>query len=508
MTESLELRLLVCAPYGKDAVLACRALEQAGLHCHVCKTLTELVEELHRGAGAVLTVEEALPRAAAGPLIKYLSTQPTWSDIPILVMTKPGGESPWTFDAYEWLENLTLLERPLRAPSLISAARSALRARQRQYEIRLADQRKDEFLAMLGHELRNPLAPISAAATLLELMPTDIDRVKRSSKIIARQVGHMTNLIDDLLDVARVTRGLITLDKQPLDLRDILSEAVEQIRPLITARQHQLSLHLPPDPAPVLADRKRLVQVVVNILNNASKYTPEGGNISARLRVQGDDIILDISDDGIGMTPELIPQVFDLFSQAQRASDRSQGGLGLGLALVKSLVESHGGKVHAVSEGIGKGSTFTMQLSRLAPESLDPEPVATKDLLSEAGPALRIMVVDDNRDAANTLEMFLGIVGHEVTVEYDAKGAIAHADEVAPQVWLVDIGLPDMDGLELARRLRDMPVAASATLIAVTGYSQEQDKKKSFEAGFNYHLVKPINTERLLALLQQIGASS
>ena len=508
MNEIAELRLLVYTPYGKDARLACQVLEHAGLSCFVCKTLTELVDELHRGAGAVITVEEGLPRPLATPLIDFLAAQPTWSDLPILVMTKPGSESMWTRDAYEWLGNLTLLERPLRAPSLVSAARSALRARQRQYEIRQADQNKDEFLAMLGHELRNPLAPISSAATLLELMPGDIDRVKRSSNIIARQVGHMTNLIDDLLDVARVTRGLITLDKQPLDLTSILSEAVEQVNPFINSRRHQLSLHLPPEPAPVLGDRKRLVQVVVNILNNASKYTPDGGVINARLQVDKNNIVLSISDNGIGMTPELLPKVFDFFSQAQRTSDRSQGGLGLGLALVKSLVESHGGKVYATSEGIGKGSTFTMQFSRLAPESLDPSPVAASSLRTASGPALRIMVVDDNRDAANTLEMFLSMVGHEVFVEYDAQGALARADEVAPQVWLVDIGLPDIDGTELARRLRAMPVAASATLIAITGYSQEQDKKNSFDAGFDHHLVKPINTERLLALLQEISASS
>ena len=506
--EPLETRILVCTPHGKDAKLACAALEQAGLECFPCTTLVQLVQELHRGAGAILTVEEILPKAAATLLIDFLSTQPTWSDLPVLVLTKPGGESPWTRGAYEWLGNLTLLERPVRVPSLISVARSALRARQRQYEIRQADQRKDEFLAMLGHELRNPLAPISAAATLLELMPGDIDRVKRSSNIIARQVGHMTNLIDDLLDVARVTRGLITLDRQPLDLRDILSEAVEQVRPLVNTRHHELALHLPAESALVMGDRKRMVQVVVNILNNASKYTPEGGHIDARLQLKKDAVMLDISDNGIGMTPELIPHVFDLFSQAKRASDRSQGGLGLGLALVKSLIESHGGKVYATSKGIGQGSTFTLRLSRLMPELNKPHPAAVEPAQEEARSALRIMVVDDNRDAANTLEMFLGIVGHQVAVEYDAKGALARAEEVAPQVWLVDIGLPDMDGLELARRLRAMPATTSSKLIAVTGYSQEQDKKKSFEAGFDYHLVKPINTEQLLALLQEISASS
>lgn len=509
MVEPAELRILVYTPHGKDAALACSALERAGLSCFICNTLAELVQQASLGAGAILIVEEALPKSASAPLIAYLADQPQWSDLPILVLTKPGGESPWTRNAYEWLGNLTLLERPIRMPSLISAARSALRARQRQYEIRLADQRKDEFLAMLAHELRNPLSPIKAAATILERAPADIDRVKRSSTIIARQVDHMTNLIDDLLDVARVTRGLITLDKQALDLRDILSEAIEQVRPLINARHHQLTLHLPPEPVSVLGDRKRLVQVVVNILNNASKYTPENGCISARLQVREKNASLDISDNGIGMPPELIPHVFDLFSQAERAADRSQGGLGLGLALVKSLIESHGGKVSASSGGLGQGSTFTVQLSRLAPEALvSPSDDDKEESFEKTASALRIMIVDDNQDAANTLEMFLSMVGHDVEVAYDAHQALARADAVSPQVWLVDIGLPDMDGLELARQLRASPAAASASLIAVTGYSQGQDRKKSQEAGFDYHLVKPIDTVRLLALLTEIGASS
>jgi signal transduction histidine kinase/ActR/RegA family two-component response regulator len=414
----------------------------------------------------------------------------------------------WERSAYEGLGNHTLLERPVRAPTLLSAVRSALRARQRQYEIRLADQRKDEFLAMLGHELRNPLAPISAAASILEMAANDSKRVVQASKIIARQVSHMTHLIDDLLDVARVTRGLITLDKQALDLRDILSEAVEQVRPLINQRGHHLSLHLPPEAASVQGDRKRLVQVVVNILNNAAKYTPEGGKINARLTVQEHEVTLEVKDNGIGMAPELIEHAFDLFAQAERTSDRSQGGLGLGLALVKNLVESHGGKVNAFSEGVGKGSTFTISLARLAAAA----PVQTngadmEKLIAADGKSLQIMVVDDNRDAANTLKMFLNMAGHDVLIEYAAQDAIERAKVTSPHVYLLDIGLPDMDGLELARTLRAMPRANSPTLIAITGYSQELDREKSRDAGFDHHFVKPIDTSQLLALLSQIDAA-
>jgi signal transduction histidine kinase/ActR/RegA family two-component response regulator len=508
MAELVEQRVLICAPLGKDAGLACHVLENAGFSCFTCKTLSELLRELHKGAGAILTVEEVLPAGASAPLSEYLAAQPTWSDLPILVLTKSGGDSPWIKGAYERLGNLTLLERPVRAPTLVSAARSALRARLRQYEIRITDQRKDEFLAMLAHELRNPLAPISAAAQLLELVSSDADRVKRTSEIIVRQVTHMTNLIDDLLDVARVTRGLITLDKEPLDIRHILSEAVEQVSPLISARRHHLMLHLPPDSAPVLGDRKRLIQVVVNMLNNAAKYTPEDGNISVRLQVLADDVALEISDNGIGIPPEMVSRVFDLFAQAERTSDRSQGGLGLGLALVKSLVAAHGGSVHAASEGAGKGSTFTVRLPRLASQPAAMADHGTmKQHASNSIQPLRIMVVDDNADAANTLEMLLDATGHDVSVEYAAAKAIERARSTSPQVCLLDIGLPDMDGNDLARRLRTMPETAAAVLIAVTGYSQEQDRKKSIAAGFDYHFVKPVDTAKLLALLAKISVT-
>jgi signal transduction histidine kinase len=497
-------RILICAPLGKDAELSCTVLEKAGLACCVCKDLAVLLEELRKGAGAVLAVEEVLPPAASLPLSDYIANQPAWSDVPILVLTKPGGNSPWITGAYQRLGNLTLLERPVRASTLISAARSTLRARQRQYEIRKADKRKDEFLAMLGHELRNPLAPIGAAAEILQLLPGDREKVKRAGEIIARQVGHMTSLIDDLLDVARVTRGLIALDALPVDIRHILQEAVEQVSPLIRTRRHHLALHLPPDAAPVRGDRKRLIQVVANILNNASKYTPEGGNIEVRLQVLANEVVLQISDNGIGMAPEVVLHVFDLFAQAERASDRSQGGLGLGLSLVHSLVESHGGTVHAASAGLGKGSTFTVRLPYLPESALDAaRPSASRAVLHRAVP-LRVMVVDDNADAANTLEMLLDATGYDVSVEYSAQAAVERAGSMSPQVCLLDIGLPDMDGNQLAQRLRAMPQTAHAILIAVTGYGQEPDRKKTTAAGFDHHFVKPVDTAKLLTLLARL----
>jgi len=507
MADPFEQRVLLCTSFGKDAELARQALDKAGIACFICRSIPDLLQELDKGAAAVLTVEEALPAPALALCEKYLAHQPAWSDLPILVLTKSGGESPWIAGAYDRLGNLTLLERPVRSSTLISAVRSALRARLRQYEVRSTDRRKDEFLAMLAHELRNPLAPISAAADLLNLISSDQEKVEQAAAIIARQVRHMTSLVDDLLDVARVTRGLITLQKEPLDMRRIVKEALEQVSPMVSLRRHKLELHLPLDPAPVLGDHKRLIQIVANIVGNASKYTPEEGSIVVRMQAHDEEVVLTISDDGIGMSPELVSRVFELFAQGERTPDRSQGGLGLGLALVKNLVALHGGSVHAHSKGLDEGSTFTVRLPRLSMQSRSSDAagqsVAQRPVAAPA-PPLRILVVDDNIDAANMLEMFLDTRGHIVSVEYMARAAIERARSTSPHVCFLDIGLPDMDGYELARELRSMPETARAVLIALTGYTQGQDKQKSLAAGFDHHFVKPVDVTQLVNVLSRI----
>lgn len=374
--------------------------------------------------------------------------------------------------------------------------------------LRAADRRKDEFLAMLAHELRNPLAPISAAAQLLKLIRIDEPRVHQTSEIIARQVEHMTSLIDDLLDVSRVTRGLITLDKQLLDLGNIVASAVEQVRALIESRRHRLTVQMPAAHVQVFGDRTRLVQVLTNLLNNAAKYTQPGGEIQLRTEIDHDQIVLGVRDNGIGIAPELLPYVFELFTQAERSPDRSQGGLGLGLALVKSLLKLHDGTVSVRSEGPGQGSEFIVRL----PYSTDP--MKTSEYSTNGGAmqisaeALRLMVVDDNADAANSVALLLESEGHIVSVEYNGKSALERARIETPKIFLLDIGLPDMDGYELARRLRSIPETSRAVLIALTGYGQAQDRVRSKAAGFDYHLVKPADITRLSALLAQIGSSS
>jgi PAS domain S-box-containing protein len=368
-------------------------------------------------------------------------------------------------------------------------------------ELRAAARAKDEFLAMLAHELRNPLAPIGAAAELLQIMKMDEKRVRHTSQVIGRQVRHMTALVDDLLDVSRLTRGLVDLVKAPLDIRHVVADAVEQVTPLIQARQHHLALHLPPDITKVCGDKKRLIQVVANILNNAAKYTPEGGNIVLRVDVHAAYVAIDVEDDGIGMERDLVSRVFDLFAQAERTPDRSSGGLGLGLALVKSLTELHGGRVSCQSAGLGKGSKFSVHLPR-QPEHEDELDRNNTDLEMEqdANP-LQILVVDDNEDAASMLAMFLEASGHHVIVEHSSRKALERARQEAPQICILDIGLPEMDGIELAKRLRAQPETANSLLIAVTGYGQDQDRKQTKAAGFDHHVVKPADIKQLSDIL-------
>lgn len=374
-------------------------------------------------------------------------------------------------------------------------------------EASAANRAKDDFLAMLAHELRNPLAPISAAAELLQMGKLAGDQSRKASQIIGRQVKHMISLVDDLLDVSRVTQGLVDLDNMPLDVGQLVTDAIEQVAPLIQSRHHQLTVRLTPVATIVKGDRKRLVQVIVNILNNAAKYTPEGGRILLTTEVRGAQVLIEVSDNGVGMAPAVALRAFDMFAQAERTSDRSLGGLGIGLALVKSLVGLHGGQVSCLSEGIGKGSEFTVRLPRLlGQESPVDNPVDGEGVQEKAAP-LRILVVDDNVDAATTLAMLLEALGHQVFVEHGSRSALERARVEAPQVCLIDIGLPEIDGNELARQLRILPETARSLLIAVTGYGRDTDRQQTMAAGFDHHVVKPVHADELTALLCELGRS-
>lgn len=373
-------------------------------------------------------------------------------------------------------------------------------------ELQMSDRRKDEFLAMLAHELRNPLSPISSAAQLLRIGRPTPDLVQRASEIISRQVGHMTRLVDDLLDVSRVTRGLITLDQEVLDVDQVVATAVEQVRPQLQAQRHRLTVATATEPVRVHGDRTRIVQVIANILGNAAKFTPPGGDVALGIAIDPDTVEISVRDSGIGIEPDVLPYVFDLFSQGERTPDRSQGGLGLGLALVRSLVALHGGSVEARSDGPGTGSEIIVRLPRL-----HGEPAGRDEALAPPAPtvegALRVLVVDDNADAAHTLAALLEVAGHDVTIAGDAHRALELARRVRPQVMVLDIGLPDLDGCALARQFRGMPETRDALLVALTGYGQPSDRARSEEAGFDHHLVKPADMMKVNGILEAYARS-
>jgi signal transduction histidine kinase/ActR/RegA family two-component response regulator len=378
-------------------------------------------------------------------------------------------------------------------------------ARQRSEELmqalRLEHRRKDDFLAMLAHELRNPLAPVSSAAQLLTRAPGDAEVVRKASGIIARQVKHLSGLVNDLLDVSRVTRGLVVLDRQPQDLRSVLLDAAEQVRPLTEARSHRLLLELSPESVRVLGDHKRLVQIFTNLLANAAKYTPDGGRISLQLTVEEGHARTRVADDGIGIEAELLPRVFDLFVQGQRGADRGEGGLGIGLALVRSLVEMHGGSVAADSAGADQGSRFEVRLPTLAP-SAEADAGPGDAHAPEIGAGHRVLVVDDNVDAAQMLALQLGAMGFAVDVVHRGSDALDACSMQPYLACLLDIGLPDLHGTEVAAGVKSRLGDEAPLLVAVSGYGQEADMRIAREAGFDHYFVKPVDIELLLRALQ------
>jgi PAS domain S-box-containing protein len=375
--------------------------------------------------------------------------------------------------------------------------------RQRAEQLVEADRRKDEFLAMLAHELRNPLAPIRNAAHVLHMTGISDARVQNATAMIQRQVRHLARLVDDLLDVSRITRGKITLHKEPVDLAAVVAQVVETSRPFLDSRQHELKVSLPAEGVSVEADVTRLAQILGNLLTNAAKFTAESGHISLTVGAEADEAVIRVQDDGMGIAAELLPRVFDLFTQGDRSLARSDGGLGIGLTLVKSLVELHGGSVEAHSEGLGEGSEFVVRLPMLPPPASQPADAVESQHSSQGPPhPCRVLVVDDNKDAAESLAMLLRVAGHEVRTAHDGLTALKMTKTFRPEVILLDIGMPGMDGYEVARRFREQPELKGSLLAALTGYGQEEDRRHSHDAGFDEHLVKPVEPvalERLLA---------
>ncbi len=372
----------------------------------------------------------------------------------------------------------------------------------------LADlhRRKDEFLAMLSHELRNPLAAITNAVQILDLQKDEHPLQEKAKTIIRRQAANLVVLVNDLLEVSRILGGRIQLHQEDLDARGIVQQALETARPLIDQNKHELTVSLPTEPTWLHADALRLEEVIVNLLNNAVKYTPEGGHIWLSLQQEGDRIVLRIRDTGVGIVPDSLPHMFELFTQAPRSLDRSQGGLGVGLAVVRKLVEMHGGTVEAQSAGPGKGSEFIVRLPVLSPPTGRSQ-IPSKKGDEQSGSGWRVLVVDDNVDSADSIAMLLQVSGHEVRVVYSGQDALDMAGKYQPDIVLLDIGLPVMDGYEVARRLRKHPELKALKLIAVTGYGQESDRLQSQEAGFDYHLVKPVDAQKLQEVMVAVMKS-
>lgn len=373
-------------------------------------------------------------------------------------------------------------------------------------EARDADRRKDEFLAILSHELRNPLAPIRTAAEMLRTENLTPERREKTREVIERQVDHLVRLIDDLMDVSRISRGVITLRQEPVDLSSVVSHAVETHRALLDARSQQLSLELPERGPLVLGDPTRLSQVVGNLLNNAAKYTGTNGRVSVLLGTEGPDAVLRVKDNGVGIPPHMLSKVFELFTQVKRDQDRAPGGLGIGLAIVRRLVERHGGVVRASSAGPGKGTEVIVRLPRMIEEPDLASPVRQPD--PEHTDTRRVLVVDDNEDAASALAELLELEGHESRTASDGLEAIQIAEEWRPDVVLLDLGMPRIDGYEAARRIRAQPWGKEMGLVALTGWGQRQDRERTAACGFDAHLVKPIRIEALLEILARVTSEA
>ncbi len=644
-----ERRVLVLAPVGRDTELTRTVLAEAGIRSTACAGLPEMVGELGAGAGALLLSEEALASEIELHFLgDHLMRQPSWSDLPILLLARHGADSAAVRKAVRALGNVTLLERPVRVASLVTAAQAALRARQRQYDarehlmeldqvarrlaqsesrlqavfanaavgigeldadgrfalvndalcrllgerresllcralfdhvhaedredlsavfadvlagrragfagerrlvrsdgeaiwvklsvtparepsqpgparavaviedvterklaeddLREADRRKDEFLATLAHELRNPLAPIRNSLHIFRLGGAQDPTLAKVTAMVDRQVQHMVRIVDDLMEVSRVSRGKIELRRERVELGAIVRSAVDTSMPLIDAGKHRLLLDVPDQPLVIEADAVRLTQVFSNLLNNAAKYTPEGGRIEVKVAVEGGMAVVCVKDDGEGIPPSMLGRVFQMFTQLETGR-RAQGGLGIGLTLARTLVSLHGGSIEASSEGLGKGCEFVarLPLAVAVPQAHAPAEGGAHALEAQAaappGALTRVLVVDDNHDAADSLGLLLRLLGAEAMVVHDGRAALEALKAFEPAVVLLDLGMPGMSGLEVARRMRENPAFARTTLVALTGWGQHDDRRRTREAGFDFHLVKPADVGTLRSIL-------
>jgi signal transduction histidine kinase/ActR/RegA family two-component response regulator len=505
----MEQRLLIYAPSGRDGPLAAKVLSVASIDSQVCRSAAELAHELERGAGVVLTVEEALSSGGFKVLGDVVARQAAWSDLPIILLTHRGNDSPAVRHAVATLGNVTLLERPVRTLTLLTSVQAALRARDKQYQVREAERRKDEFLASLGHELRNPLAPIQTSAALLGQLFPESPQVGKIRDVITRQVTHLTRLVDDLLDVARITSGKIALQRRDIPFSQVMQHVLELCGQAADAKRIDLKITMPERDQVLQADHARVVQILANVLSNAVKFTPFGGAIAVTARVTDGRIEVRVRDNGIGLESAEIPRIFAMFEQSKTVTGQLSSGLGIGLSLARRFAEMHGGGVEASSDGPGQGSTFIIRLpvigvagaqaaqeAQEAPAAREAAPPSS----SVAGHGPRVLVVDDNRDAADSLSSLFALEGCDVVTAYDGYAALAAVEQRMPDLVVLDLGMPGMDGYEAARLIRQRPDGPNVLMIALTGWGQSDARRRTLDAGFDHHLIKPVDFTDLIRI--------
>ncbi len=511
--ETAEARVLILPPTRADGLITLRLLGDAGITAAICDTTRQMGHELMRGAGALIITDDSSRHDPLAELRPLLDNQPPWSEVPVLVLARADFSR---LDELRAVPGVVLLERPVQIRSMVSAVQAALRGRWRQYELRDQLERtraanrelqhqaraKDDFLATLSHELRNPLSALTTAVHLLDRGNLDAKAELMARQIVKRQTNLMGRLLDDLLDVSRITRGKLEIRKAPIEVSTIIESAIEAVQPWLNRKGHAFSVNVPDRDVIIEADAVRLAQVLANLLTNAAKYTEPQGRIELSMQCRDGMVEFRVRDNGIGIPPENQAEIFKMFAQLSPAIERSEGGLGIGLALAKGLVDLHGGSIGVISEGPGRGSEFTVRIpiAQAAAQSAN----SAGDGANEGVAGKRdLIVADDNPDALHSLAMLLEMEGHSVRVAPDGMAALHLAQQKIPDLMLLDIGMPGLNGYEVAGKVRELKGGEAILLIALTGWGQPADRTRALEAGFDHHLTKPVDYQQLAGLLAQ-----
>jgi len=515
-------RLLMISPSPRDERILGKVFREDRIDYQYCRDIRELCAEMDRGCGLVIVPEASAKRMNLAPLVDRLRRQEPWSDVPVIFI--PGTEEAPSPDLYG-VGNATVIRPPLQIVTLLSVIHSGLASRRKQLQLRdmlqkeeqarkrleEADRRKDEFLATLAHELRNPIAPIQNALDLIELSEAPLHSDAELRRIMSRQVQQLKRIVDDLLDVSRITRGKVGLVLEHFDLREAIRAGIESAKPFIENSNQSLHVDLGAEPLPVRGDRTRLAQVTANLLNNAAKYTPAAGNIWVTACRDRNELTLEVRDDGIGISDAELDSIFELFTQHDIERERGQAGLGIGLTLVRQLLDLHEGSIEAQSDGRSKGSTFTVRLALASPSALEGSSDCRDDHERSKAPEAqtiqhRILVVEDTPAIRFVLKRLLEKLGHEVAVAEDGEQGLRLAGDWNPTVVISDIAMPRMNGYRLAERLRADTRFDGITLAAMTGYGRDQDRRKALENGFDHHLTKPVDINELRQLLSSVAS--